>query len=145
MLYLDYECAKQRYQDAQNSVNAILNEAEELFAMTQPNSVRVDKERVSGGKQENVFEAYLIEKERRCIDQRLLEAKSLLEERKYLLKLKEQELRSSKESFDRIYRYRYIDKLQGWKIAKMIGYSKSQVYRILSMMGQEIKDATKCD
>lgn len=145
MIYLEYEAARKRYQEALNGVNRVLDEADELFSMTQPKGVKTDSERVSGGKQENVFEAYLIEKERRCIDQRLIEAKSLLEERKYILKLKEQELRTSKDVNDRIYKYKYLDGLKGWQVAKMIGYSKSQIYRILSMMGQEIKNATKCD
>lgn len=145
MLFLDYEQFKAKYFETQQKYNEILSEKEALFEKTQPNSIDFEKERVSGGTPRNAFDDYLIEKERKRIDDRIAEAKSLLEDRMELLKIKEQELRSSKDIHDSIYLFRFIDHRSAHWIAKRKGYSKSQVYRILHVIEKQIKDATKCD
>ena len=107
--------------------------------LTQPSAVKFDKEPVGGGITENIFERYLILKEEKKIDQRLEEIKSILDDRERLLKLKEQELRASTDVQDKIYMYRYIDKLKVYKIAKMVGYSEPQIYRILKVIRRNLK------
>ena len=56
-----------------------------------------------------------------------------------LLRLKEKELRSSPVISDKVYLYRYVDGYRIGKIACLINYSKSQVYRILKQIDK------KCD
>ena len=56
-----------------------------------------------------------------------------------LLKLKEQELRASTSVQDKIYKYRYLDRLKVFKIAKLVGYSEPQIYRILKTIRNNIK------
>lgn len=149
MLFLDYEILKIKYLDTQQGITQILNEKERLFAKTQPKSVQFDKERVSGGQQGNAFEDYMIEKERKQIDERLTEMKGLLAERRSLLKLKEEELRASKDVRDIIYCYRYLENVSGYEIAKLTNYSKSQIYRTLKEIDKKIglngKEGTKRD
>ena len=139
MIYPIYERYLESYIKTQKQFNEILNEKEELFERTQPHSMSFDQESVSGGGGRNAFDEYLCAKERKHIDERLAEIKMILDDRKELLKKKEQELRNSKHLFDRIYRMRYLDHYKMDRIASIIGYSKSQICRILQKIDDEIQ------
>lgn len=136
MIYEEY---KNKYYETQREYDIILTEKEKLFSITQPSAIKFDKEIVSGGVVDNMFERYLILKEEKKIDQRLEEIKSILDDRERLLKLKEQELRASTDVKDKIYKYKYLDKLKVFKIAKLVGYSEPQVYRILKIIRNNLK------
>ena len=139
MLYEEYEIYKNKYYEAQKKYNQILNEKEELFAKTQPKATKITGEKTEGGKHLNAFDEYLIQKEKKNIDKRLEEIKSILDDRERLLKLKEQELRESKNSYDKIYRCRYIDRLTIEKTARLSNYSRSQVFNILKEIRKHLK------
>lgn len=139
MLYIEYEEYKNKYYEVQRKYNDILNEKEELFAKTQPKATQITGDKTAGGKHENIFDEYLIQKEKKNIDRRLEEVKSILEDRERLVKLKEQELRASTNSYDKIYRCRYIDKLTIEKTARISNYSRSQVFNILKIIRKNIK------
>lgn len=139
MIYAIYEEYKNKYYETQKEYDNILTEKEKLFSMTQPSSSKFDKERVSGGVANNTFERYLILKEEKKIDQRLQEVKSILDDRGKLLKLKEEELKASTNIYDKVYRYRHIEKMKVCKIAKLVGYSEAQVYRILDRIQKSLK------
>lgn len=139
MLYEEYEEYKNKYYEVQKKYNDILNEKEELFARTQPKATNITGEKTTGGKHENLFDNYLIQKEKKNIDKRLEEVRSILNDREKLLKLKEQELRASKHSHDKIYRCRYIDRLTIEKTARLSNYSRSQVFNILKEIRKNLK------
>lgn len=138
MLYIEYEEYKNKYREVQKKYNDILNEKEELFARTQPKATKIDGEKTAGGKHINTFDEYLIQKEKKNIDNRLVEVKSILDDRERLLKLKELELRSSKDSYDKIYRCRYLDRLTIEKTARISNYSRAQVFNILKKIKRSI-------
>lgn len=138
MVYVEYNEFKTKYIEAQRVCNKILAEKEKLFEMTQPKGQNFENERVNGGAKNSVFDEYLIEKESKQIDERLAEAKNILENRKLLLELKESELRQSKDYHDIIYAYHYIDGLNVFKIAKRIPYHERQIYRILKTIKTNI-------
>lgn len=139
MLYLDYERFRQNYLEAQRRYDEILSEKEKLFARTQPQAVQFDKEPCTSGDKGSPFDGYLIEKERKRIDERLTEAEFILNERKELLRLKEQELRNSNDIHDKIYRLRYIVHWKVQKISRETGYSESHLYRILTSINDQIR------
>ena len=139
MLYEEYEDYKKKYKEVQKKYNDIVNEKEELFAKTQPKATQIKGEKTAGGKHINTFDEYLIQKERKNIDQRLIEVKSILDDRERLLKLKEMELRASKESYDKIYRCRYLDRLTIEKTARISNYSRAQVFNILKKIKKSIR------
>lgn len=140
MIYVIYEQYKNKYYEAQQRYNEILNEKEVIFAITQPKATNYEKERVSGGTPLNTFDEYLILKDKQQIDQRLYEVKSILEDRSRLLKLKEQELKASTNIQDKIYTYRYINKMKIHKICRLVGYSEAQVYRILKTIKNNLNN-----
>ena len=131
MLYVEYDAIRIKYNDAQRVYNELIEEKEELFSRTQPQSVRFDKERTSGGAGHNTFEEYVIAKERSRIDERLAEQKTILEDRKRLKEMKERELRLSKSWYDRIYVLSYLEKLSLTQIENRVPYSRVQIWRIL--------------
>lgn len=136
LVYIDYERFRKEYVETQNKFDEILKEKELLFTRTQPGSPKWDK--IGSGGQQNPFDEYLILKEKRQIEKRLSEVKTLLEDRKKLLMLKQQELMNSKNNVDKIYRMRYIEHINITRIAMSVNYSESQVYRILNNIRQNI-------
>lgn len=136
MIYKEYQEILNKFNDAQEEYNILLNEKETLFQMTQPKSVDCENERVKGGAIKNLFDSYLEIKEKSKIDERLIEIKSILDARKELLNFKEEQLRKSKDWNDVIYVYYYLENLSTYKIEKRIPYSQRQICRKL----KEIKD-----
>jgi len=139
VLYVEYHQLKTKYVLVQSQYDAILTEQEELFARTQPTAVDFEKERVTGTKTSNPFDAYLIEKEKKRIDERLEEVKGILDDRKELLDMKERELRASKDWYDIIFKYYYLDNLSITKIENRIPYSRVQIWRKLNVIKDNLK------
>lgn len=131
MYYEDYLEALRAYRVCDREYQRVLSERESLFQMTQPKSTRLDQERVTGGTGDTAFDQYLIEKEKRRIDERLEEARKIVIARAGLLKEKEDLLYKSHDPADQVYRMRYIEGLKVSAISKAIHYSESQVYRFL--------------
>jgi hypothetical protein len=120
--YLKYVICKTKYVEA-------IDRKELFFDKTQPKAVNPDSVRVSGGTQTNGFENYIIATEN--IDEQINELKAILDERYNVLMRAEQELRNSRDWNDRIYVYKYLDKLTIKQIERKVPYSRRQLYRIL--------------
>lgn len=138
MIFFDYAVLRLKYHEAQTRLDEILSEKEDLFERTQPKSPPLDRDRIDNGTPRHAFDEYLIEKERKRIDERLAEAGELLAERERLLNEKEAELRASADTYDRVYRMRFLEHKRVHQIAGACHYSEMQIYRILS----EIKKIT---
>ena len=139
MLYIQYIELKNKYIAAQKEYDSIINEKENLFRATQPKGTDFSKEKVVGGISSNLFDNYLVESELKGIDKRLEIARSILEARKVLFQLKEEELKLSKDVYDRVYVYKELYKLQVYKVAGLVGYSEPQIYRILRKIKKNIR------
>ena len=72
------------------------------------------------------------------LDERLEEARSILEDREKLFKLKEEELRNSKEWIDIIYTYYFLEKLSIRKIEKKIPFSSTEIFRKIKIIRKNI-------
>ena len=139
MLYVEFEEYKNKYYASQKEYDKILSEKEALFLRTQPKATTYDKERISGGTPINSFEEYIESIEEKQIDARLDVARSILKDRERLLKLKEVELRNSKDWLDIIYVYYFIEKWTMRKIAKKIYCSPTEVYRKIEIIRKNAK------
>lgn len=138
MLYKEYEEYKTKYYEAQNKYDEILSEKETLFIKTQPAAVDTTKDVVSGGGTNNSFDTYLIAKEKKKIDERLEESRSILEDRERLLKLKKEELKLSKDWYDKVYYHKYIENLSVNEIKYKIPYCRSNIYEMLKKINKNI-------
>lgn len=138
MLYQDYIIFKQKYLEAQEAVNVILDEKTVLFQKTQPKSAITENERVDGGTRVNKVEEYVIAMEQRHINERLAEAKTIMMDRLDMLRQKEVELRASNAIEDVIYVLKWLDGMRARNISKKINYSEAQIYRTLKIIRKNI-------
>jgi len=148
--YLEYEQYKAKYLDVVEIFNELLTEKTGIIGKVLPKAITYDKDiTTTGVPDDNPLESYVMELEKSKVDIRLDQTRKILEDRKMLLDFKEQELRRSQETYDRIYCMRFLDGLGAGHIAGVMHFSKSQVYRIIDQiekkLGIKTKDATKCD
>lgn len=107
MLYQEYEKLKNKYTKSQNVYDEMLSKRE----------VNLQQGRIGQLKKLN-------------------EAKLIMQERAYLLRLKREELNQSKDKYDRVYYLRYVKKCKINQISALTCYSTRQINRIL----KDIKD-----
>lgn len=138
MEYLKYHEYKNKYHKAQESLNDIISEKEHLFAKTQPKATDFSKEPVTGGKKVDSFTEYTAQVINQKINERLEEARSILADRKMLLLDKEDELRRSKDWYDKIYTYRFLDKYSIEKIKNIMPYCRSSIYNKLEEIEKKL-------
>lgn len=143
MIYPEYEFFRMHWSETNRRYMELLSEKAELFSLTQPRGVDTEKEAVSGGKQGNVFESYMIALESSKIDERLQAVKEVLDTQRAMLKEKESELRKSLYLDDKVYRMHYIDKMNVYKIARALNYAESHIYRSLRQIEKTLKDDKK--
>lgn len=129
--YLEYERIKDRYNNFQALFAQVLLEKERLLTKTLPNAIRYDREKVLVSVDGNPLENYMIAVEDEGLEEKLSQYRQNLKDWRVLLEIKEGELRKSQEKTDKIYVMRCIDGYGINRIAKIMSYSKSQVYRIL--------------
>lgn len=145
-LYLEHRKYYLEYLHAQKRVESILNEQEELLEMVQPRSSLANHEREhmasnppASGQRVNKAEEYVIELEQRHIRERLTDARQILADREMLLKQKESEIRKSKDIYNVVYVYRYVDGIKADLIVQRTGYSRSQIYNILGHLKKQLE------
>ncbi len=144
MICVEYAICSIEYQNALDLYRDILREQEALFTETQPKSFRYDTDKVQS-MPSNPLEKYIERREERQIDERLEQATKLINDRELLMRAKRRELIESHATHDLIYRYKYIDLISIDHIAEMLGYSRSQVYRVLAKIQKSLKEGTQCD
>ena len=140
MVFLDYQRLKDRYEASLEAYNAVLDEKEALFIMTQPKAVDFGKDRVQSSNTGDAFSAYLIRKEQSRIEERIEEARALMMERNELMLLKQRELYGSREKLDMVYRMRFIERKEAKRIARYMHYSKAHLYRMFEDIQGQIKN-----
>ena len=138
-IYIEYEECKQKRNEIKKIYESAIAEKEQAFMKTQPKGTKYNKISVEGGNKSNLFDNYLIEVEKKHLDFYIEEARELLETREQLLKNKELELRNSKEWIDKIYTYKYLDKLPVKAMIHLIPYEEAQMYRIINEIKKNIK------
>ena len=139
MVYPEFENLKESYERMQSVCDSILREKEKYFTKTQPNAVRYDRVGVAGGVHSNGFDEYLDECKEHKIDERLNEAISILQARAELMRLKELDLRASKDINDIVYVMKFLDNAKPSTIAMALSYSESQIYRIIEKIQKRRK------
>lgn len=138
-IYIEYEECKKKYNEIKKIYESAIAEKEQAFMKTQPKGLKYDKVSVEGGNKSNLFDNYLIEVEKKQLDAYIDEARKLVDTRFKLLKEKELELRNSNEWIDKIYVYRYIDKLPVKAMIHLIPYEEAQMYRMINEIKKNIK------
>lgn len=144
MNYKEYRKEHTNYLQAKEVLNEVIEEYSVAFQKTQPHSPIYSDIQMSGFL--NRTEEYVIEIERKNLKHRAKVAEMVLESKKYLLDLKEAELRKSLDIYDLVYVAKWIDQKATKDIvreldSKGIFYSKSQVYAIIKRIKSETERA----
>lgn len=137
MIYEDYETIWSKIRSLEKKLFKLIDKRDELFENTQPKTTKYDKELVDGKNPVNIMENYLIEKE--FLNERIDLLNQTLDDWYQVLKRKRDELKQSKNLYDKMYYYFCIERLSIHKISYLMNYSESQVYRKLKKMGIEVK------
>jgi hypothetical protein len=137
MLYVEYHDLKLKYNEAKSDYENKLEEKAKLFYDTQPKAVRpkeiVNHISITSDK----YLDYCVKIE--VVDIEVENARNLLGVREYRLKLKEMELRESKEILDIVYAMKFIDKMKVKHIARKMIYSYQRIYQLLDEINENIR------
>lgn len=136
MLYVDYVILKQSYDESLRRLKELLDKKEEAFTRTLPNAIRYDITKVIHSVSTNsTLDDYVMNIE--AIEQEIRKARVIVYERKEMLNLKEEELRSSKDTNDRIYVMRYLDNRKVSEIARKLNYVQETIYKRLNKIDKD--------
>lgn len=137
MIYEEYEAMWSKIRNKEKELFNLIVKRDELFEKTQPKSPKLDKELVDGKNPTNMMEHYVIETE--YYDIKINQFNHTLDDMYQILSRKRKELQLSKNLYDRIYNYRYIERLSIKKIAKLVHYSERQTRRHLDNIEKKLK------
>ena len=126
-VYVDYVILKVSYDESLNRLGELLDRKEEAFTRTLPSAIRYDLQRVRHSPSIiSPLDEYVADVER--IDQQIREARIILIERKELLDLKEEELRKSNDTNDKIFVLRYLERWKVERVARKLYYSVDTIW-----------------
>lgn len=139
MIYEEYEAIRKKISKKEEKLFKLMEKRDSLFAMTQPKSSQFDDETVDGKNPVNTIEEFVMKDEEQQLSVRIDQLNHLLDDWYQALKRKREELELSKNIYDRIYCYRFIEKLSIEKIAKIIYMSRSRTYDYYDNICQRLK------
>ena len=139
MIFEEYESTWEKIRKKEKKLIELINKREELFDKTQPQGTKYDKELVDGKNPKNIIEEYIIQKE--YMNEKINQLNTTLDDMYQILKRKREELKLSRNLYDRIYYLNYIERLNIQKIANMIGYDRTSIWRHL----KRIEKITTCN
>ena len=137
-MYLEHNKRWCEYEQAKEDLREVLDEYEVVFQRTQPKGNY--SERVSGTPR-NKTEEYVIEVERRQLNRRIADAKLIIQAKKDLLDMAEEDLRKSRNIYDLIYLKKWVEHKRPKVIYREldlmgISYSTSHIYEIIKRIRQ---------
>lgn len=140
-VFVEYELLKRECKAAKRDYDKALEKKAEYYYSVLPGASDTSKKLIKTECTNDKFLNYTIKIQE--IDSEIEVRKNLYGNLSYRLKLKEIELRNSKELLDRIYVYRYLDRYKVNKIARIVEYSREQTYRKIREIDKKINDDTK--
>lgn len=139
MIYKQHIRHKRELRQAMTDYSDAIDEKMELFQRTQPSSPGTregSSSRVSGT---DKIDSYLIQMERKQIDERLKDAREIVEAMKERLKNDEALLEMSLDTRDRVYFRRFIQRRPVPDVASIEHYSQSYVFKIVKEIETEME------
>lgn len=138
MLYLEYRDLRKRFREVETDYYNALTEGSKLLCSVSPRSVQAKEvvNHTSNTSPDDAFVNYTSEIDK--IDELINKTRDDKDMLEYELKKKEAEMKNSKDVHDRIYVYKWIEHKSVYKFCKLMGYSKSQVYRYIDEIEEKI-------
>ena len=143
MKYLIHRRRYIEYLQAQEDLNRVLDEWVLAFQKTQPKS-QTYGDKVQSSVTGSMLDEYVIAVEDKRLYARIKSAREIMYGKGELLQIEEDELRKSKNIYDLIYTYKWVDGLKPKEIYRkldMLGmtYSESQIYEIRKRIKHQIE------
>ena len=136
-LFVEYELLKRECKAAKRDYDKALEKKAEYYYSVLPGASDTSKELIKTECTNDKFLNYTIKIQE--IDSEIEVRKNLYGNLSYRLKLKEIELRNSKELLDRIYLLIYEDKVKIKNIARRLGYSYQRIYQLKHEINNKIR------
>lgn len=145
MKYLLHNKRYTDYLNAQEELNAILNEWILAFQKTQPRGTSYG-DKVQASNNSKPIEDYVIEVEEKHLYRRINDARLILHGKAELLQIAENELKASKNIWDMIYCKKWVEGKRPKDIYRELdlmgmNYSISQIYEIQKRIKSQIEGA----
>ena len=131
MQYLFHNTCSRKLKKAEQEYKRLCGIKEAMFNATQPRAKALNHDKVQISKSDNAIEHYIIKLDEMRLNEKISEALSIVNDRKLLVEMIEQDLRNSKDITERVYYFRYVRNGTIDWVSKMTGYSVRQVERIL--------------
>lgn len=143
MKYLIHRKRYLEYCKAQDDLNRILDEWILAFQKTQPKS-QTYGDKVQSSITGSMLDEYVIAVEDKRLYSRINAANQIMEAKGELVKIAEEELRKSRNIYDLIYTYKWIDSLKTKEVYRKLdlmgmNYSTSQIYEITKRIKNQIE------
>ena len=140
-MYLEHNRQWNEYVQAQQDLQAIIDEYVVVFQKTQP---KISYGEHTQGNPTNKVEEYVIEVEQRQLKRRMSEAQEVLEAKKLLLDIAEEQLRKSRNIYDLIYTKKWVDHKKPKDIYREldlmgVNYSRSHIYVVINRIREQIQ------
>ena len=131
MIWEDYQTIQLEYRRAEGRLRRLVDQCEELEVSLGPSAIRYDKDIVQTSHEDHTTAVLA-----KIADLKILikEAESTVRIRRDIMLRRREDLRESPDIRDRIYCLHFIDHVGARRIARTIGYSRSQVFRIIQKM-----------
>ena len=143
MLYEEYYKKYLKLKNTKKDLNELEDKKISLMGMV---DIKSTSPKDSGGTNAKEDKMLVYTAELEYVETNLIKNKNIIKEIEKQLKDKELELRSSKEDLDKVYLYKYIDKLKWYQICIKIDCEKTKTYNLINEIKknlQKIKIAEK--
>lgn len=141
-MYIKYLENMELYLKAQNELKRLIDKKQLLFDRTQPGATKYDSEKVSGGNTSNSkWDEYLDKAQE--LEDRIVVAQEIVNARKLIKDLSEQDLRNSKNNYDIIFVARVLERKKVYQITAIVNYSERQVNRYLKEINKNYEPYKK--
>lgn len=139
-MYLEHNRQYNEFVQAQNDLQAVIDEYVVVFQKTQP---KISYGEHTSGNPTNKVEEFVIEVEQKQLKRRMAEAQQVLEAKKLLLDMAEEQLRKSRNIYDLIYLKKWVDHKRPKDIYRELdlmgmNYSRSQIYVIINRIKAQV-------
>ena len=138
MIYEEYYKKYLIFKRTKDKISILENKKISLMSNIEIKSNDPSKDIIRTNSKKDTMSDYVAELE--IIDEKLEKEKKIKKEIESQLLEKEEELRNSKETFDKIYLYKYVDKLKYHQICRKIGYEKSSFYNFLEEITKKLNE-----
>lgn len=131
MIWEDYSTVQSEYRRAENRLRRLADQREELEVSLGPSAIRYDKDIVQTSREDHTTAVLAKIAD---LDILIAQADKTVQLRREILSRQREILEASADIHDRIYVLYFIRHHGVRRIARQIGYSRSQVFRILQKM-----------